>query len=579
MATTAPVRNPTIHGTKTDRTGAGGILRRAGAEIRKRYAALTRAILERFDRVPVYALNDIRTGPVRYGLTADQLAGIAEELQAAVQRWLLDGRDPQYAFWWDRYVEEANHLGTMQAQANLAGLSPVYASARTVEAIIYSEPYRNRIAMAKFKSYEHWTGLAAQQRAELAQVIGQAVADGMNPREARRLIQQRLDVSKAKALSYAQTDITDTLRQAKWAEDDAAEAELQVRTGELWTSALIPTTRAWHASRNGKVYTREQVRAFYQERGNRYNCFLPDQPVSGRFVAGIESRYEGPAVRLVTAAGRKLSVTANHPVLTARGMMPAAEVCEGDQLIAYRGEVEPALRVGDLDSGLMGARAEDVFGALVEAGHQVSARVSPVDLHGDARFCEPDVDVVRAERELVFALDTAAAQLLDDLALVLADTPAASGRALQSLIGGDPAASHGSVRGSGVVASLLRSEVRHPGEHRGASGSHIHASGDELSLQGATVYADGSTDRLKRLTALVAIDQVRQVAHFDYSGHVYDFQERSGLMLGSNIVASNCRCATTACLLDADGKPILTKKLQSSMASERKAWQSRYDKD
>lgn len=272
MATAAPIRNPTIPGTKEDRTGAGGIMRRAGAEIRKRYTGLAKAVLALFDRIPVYSLNDLRTGAVRYGLTPEQLAGIAEELQAAIDRWLLEGRDPRYAFWWDAYSEEATHLGTMQTQANLANLSATYAAARTVETIIYSEPYRNRIKVAKFKSYEHWTGLAAAQRADLAQLIGQAVADGLNPVDARRLIQERLDVSRAKALAYAQSDITDTLRQAKMAEDEAAEQELGIRTGELWTSALIPTTRPWHASRNGKVYSREEVKAFYAERGNRYNC-------------------------------------------------------------------------------------------------------------------------------------------------------------------------------------------------------------------------------------------------------------------------------------------------------------------
>jgi hypothetical protein len=180
--------------------------------------------------------------------------------------------DISHRFWWDRYVEESSQLGTAQAASNLANLSPSYAAARSLAQLLYSEPYRTRLETAKFKSYEHWTGLAAEQRAGLAQVIGQAVVDGLNPKAARKLIREKLDVGQAKALAYAQTDITDTLRQAKWSEHDAAEADLGVRTAELWTSALIPTTRPWHASRNGRVYSREQVRAFYGDRGNRYAC-------------------------------------------------------------------------------------------------------------------------------------------------------------------------------------------------------------------------------------------------------------------------------------------------------------------
>ena len=270
----APVpRPPIIPGNTKDRTGAAGILRRAGAQIRKRYAALERAVLAIFDSIPVYAVNDLRGPAVRYGISAGQLQGIAADLQATLARWLAEpGKALEHFFWWDAFVEEAAQLGTVQSRTNLAGLSPAYAAARSLEAVLYSDPYRKRVETAKFKSYEHWTGLAAEQRAELAQIIGQAVADGMNPREARRLIQDRLEVGKAKALSYAQSDITDTLRMARADEADAAEAELGLRIGLLWTSALIPTTRPWHASRNGKVYSSAEVRAFYAQRGNRYNC-------------------------------------------------------------------------------------------------------------------------------------------------------------------------------------------------------------------------------------------------------------------------------------------------------------------
>lgn len=273
MPIAAPPRDPIIPGNVKDRTGAGGILRRAGAEIRKRFAAIERDVRALFDRIPIYAVNDLRGPEVRYGLSAGQLQDIAAELQATMARWLAEpGRAIEHLFWWDGYAEEAAKLGTVQASTNLAALSASYAAARSLEAVLYSEPYRNRIATAKFKSYEHWTGLAAEQRASLAQVIGQALADGLNPRAARKLIQERLEVGKAKALAYAQSDITDTLRMARADEADAAAADLGLRTALLWTSALIPTTRPWHASRNGRVYSAAEVREFYRQAGNRYNC-------------------------------------------------------------------------------------------------------------------------------------------------------------------------------------------------------------------------------------------------------------------------------------------------------------------
>jgi uncharacterized protein with gpF-like domain len=56
------------------------------------------------------------------------------------------------------------------------------------------------------------------------------------------------------------------------AEADHASDALGIKIGLLWTSTLQAFTRSWHASRNGKAYTSEEVKTFYSQRGNRYNC-------------------------------------------------------------------------------------------------------------------------------------------------------------------------------------------------------------------------------------------------------------------------------------------------------------------
>lgn len=264
--------NPIIPGTPKDRTGASRIIRRALAEIDRRFKGLQADVLALFDRIPVYALNE-EFVQVLYGLTPEQMAALSAELQAAVERWIANGRDPAHALWWAPYESEALQLGTAQTVANLSNLSPVYAASRSIEAIVYSTPYTNRLAMAQIKSYDHWTGLAAQQKSELSQIIGRAVVDGKNPKAVRTEIMERLEVTRSKAAQYGQTDITDTLRQARWAEADYASESLGLNIGILWTSALKPTTRQTHAAKHGKVLTTEAVKAFYSVNGNRYNCF------------------------------------------------------------------------------------------------------------------------------------------------------------------------------------------------------------------------------------------------------------------------------------------------------------------
>ncbi|MCZ2496427.1 hypothetical protein GN316_06635 [Xylophilus sp. Kf1] len=276
---TERVRNPIIPGNPRERTGSSGILRRSLAEINRRWCGLQTDVLAVFARIPVYELNEDDKGsdtpalkPVSYGATPQVLNQTTADLQAALDRWVIDGRQADYVAWWDVYSQEAAQLGTAQTVANLTQLSASYAATRTLQSVVFSQPYRNRADIARTLAREHWTGLSSKARTDLAGVIGRAVVDGKNPKAVRTEIMQVLDVSRSRAALYAQTEITGTLREARWAEADDAEAELGVKTAMLWTSALIPTTRAWHASRNGKTFSTEEVRAFYAKNGNRYRC-------------------------------------------------------------------------------------------------------------------------------------------------------------------------------------------------------------------------------------------------------------------------------------------------------------------
>lgn len=263
--------NPVIPGTPRDRTGSSLLLRQARAQIAARWEGLRRDVLAIFDAIPVYTINDA-AALVRYGITPEVMDQTMLDLRAALGRWIQNTKDPRHIFWWDPFVNKASQLGTAQSVANISNLSPTYATVRTLETVIFSEPYRVRVGLARIKSYEHWTGLASESQSRLAGVIGRAVADGLNPRAARKLIEEALDVTRSKAAQYAQTDITDTLRQARWAEAESTTEELGVKIGMLWTSALLPTTRETHATRNGQVYSTEDVRTFYTRNGNRYNC-------------------------------------------------------------------------------------------------------------------------------------------------------------------------------------------------------------------------------------------------------------------------------------------------------------------
>lgn len=211
-----------------------------------------------------------------YDMTAAQLSDLLKIVQTILDDYLLEGGEQD--LWALQYVAAEYERGTHQAFTNLSTQSAVYAQHTTMAQLLSSPAYQNQIAAAYVSAYSDWKGLSDAARTDLANVISDAIGRGVNPRETARVISKRLDVSMARAKNIAQTEQVGALRQAQWAETDWSAERLGLRTALLWISALKPTTRPWHASRHGQIYTTEQVRAFYAVNGNRYRCYCSQIP-------------------------------------------------------------------------------------------------------------------------------------------------------------------------------------------------------------------------------------------------------------------------------------------------------------
>ena len=85
-------------------------------------------------------------------------------------------------------------------------------------------------------------------------------------------IKEQLKVEQHRAERIARTEISMAQRRAKWDEADDAAAEYGSRTKEMHFSALSATTRATHAARHGKLYTREEAREWWAQGANGINC-------------------------------------------------------------------------------------------------------------------------------------------------------------------------------------------------------------------------------------------------------------------------------------------------------------------
>ncbi|HCI6535650.1 TPA: phage head morphogenesis protein [Klebsiella variicola subsp. variicola] len=222
-------------------------------------------------------LYQVNAGKFIYDMSAQELANLLEAVQSILDDYLLEGGEQN--LWAMDYVAAEAQRGTLEAFNNLSQQSQVYASQTTLQQLLSSPGHLNQVAAARLTTFSDWKVISDTARGDLTNIITDAVARGVNPRETASVISKRLDVSMSKAKTIAQTEQVGALRQAQWNETDWAADRLGLNTGLLWLSALKPTTRSWHASRHGKVYTTEQVRDFYAENGNRYNCYCSQIPV------------------------------------------------------------------------------------------------------------------------------------------------------------------------------------------------------------------------------------------------------------------------------------------------------------
>lgn len=222
------------------------------------------------------SLYQVNAGTYIYDMTAGQLADLLQIVQTILDDALLDGGSQN--LWALDYVAAEYERGTQQAYTNLSVQSPVYASQTTLQQLLSSPAYQNQIASAYISTYSDWKGISDTARADLANVIADAIGRGINPRETASIVSKRLDVSMSRAKAIAQTEQVGALRQAQRNEVDWAKERLGLNTAILWISALKPTTRATHGARHGKTYTTDEVAEFYSKDGNSYNCYCANIP-------------------------------------------------------------------------------------------------------------------------------------------------------------------------------------------------------------------------------------------------------------------------------------------------------------
>ncbi len=330
------------------------------------------------------------------------------------------------------------------------------------------------------------------------------------------------------------------------------------------------------------------------------NCLPAGAVVSGPSIRAATRRsYEGELVVLLTASGKKLAITGNHPVLTDRGWVPANLLQEGDHVVSStRPQGAGALLVPDEDQ--VPAVVEDLWSSgPVRLSRGVPS--SPEDFHGDGGrdsgveyALHANVDVVLPDRHLRLRRDSSLDQQVQQVLLsggigateallrvglvpeLVFGLPNASNRSMSgSRLGGpgfgahpgcphqaslglsprgytnglqdgsDPVSRDLEALGQGVLAlpapvgggDVIRGQVR-----GGVPGARWDAPAGPLTEQNRSAYSGRGLDLFSRLTGQVELDRLVEVRRISWSGHVYNLTSSEGWFSADGLIVSNCDC-------------------------------------
>ncbi|MDX7495335.1 phage minor head protein [Providencia stuartii] len=256
-------------GTKADPTAVDKLECGAMKAFAKRIKKVSQGYIQLLNRIPS---EPVVNKKYQFDLDPNYLSIILRDGELMVDEVLLQGGEFNN-FFFNEYVSTAYERGTAQEYANLAQQSTVYAATQqSVATILLSEPYQLRMALVRARVFEEMKGLSAQVKADMARILTDGIARGLNPREVARNLNEQSGIEIRRANRVARTEITTALRRARMDEADEASEVLNLETRQVHISALSPTTRPNHASRHGKIFTTDEQRDWWARDGNSINC-------------------------------------------------------------------------------------------------------------------------------------------------------------------------------------------------------------------------------------------------------------------------------------------------------------------
>ena len=276
--------------TPEDPTGQGSNRKRATRRFNRRLKSAKKQVLRLFSRIP----RERRTVAPIANTTVydyDVQQPLDAEIRSIIDNALQTSTDqPPVDWWYSQEVELPYRQGTIEATqefnqgleaAIIAGLLLASPATRSIEpdSVIAGRVYRQRLRSVIIDNYNSIKGLSTETATQLINRINSGIRAGKTPTDIKADITGRFDVADSKAKRIVVTEVNTAYNNARMNVTKDLSQVTGVKTAVRHISALLPTTREWHAARHRKIYTVEDQRQWWDSDSNRINCHCVANPV------------------------------------------------------------------------------------------------------------------------------------------------------------------------------------------------------------------------------------------------------------------------------------------------------------
>ena len=498
---------------RTDPTRTTTLRKQFEAEFYKRFRRLKGRIRDEIDKQDGFGLKANR-GRFDFPRSDQKVAGFMEWLREA-QREELIGVSPgtpvdraAQQVWASTYIESAYRKGIQQAGSRMRAEGATVAP-EWIDRAFNRPIHADRLGLAFTRAYNELEGITEAMDQQISRELAQGLADGINPRDIARNLNNRVDkIGITRARTLARTEVVSAHAEASLNSYEEAGIE-GVEVEAEFSTAGDDRVCAECEALEGQTFSLDDARGMIPLHPNAVfegSTFIP----YGECEEIVRAWYSGPSVVLSLGGGEyRTTIGPNHPMLTLRGFVNAAQIREGDYVM-YDLRHDNAGLCGNVDNQQV-PLCEDSFKSAVSGSPDSRISASSSDLHGDRMFCQGKVEAIRPARGLLRKLDVG---ILKDLSkdLLMGAYPYPP-----SMAGLTPCS-----KSFGAVSLPASSSVRRPD---------------------SGVVADNNFVWLR----------VHSKENSSFEGWAFDYTTASSLYCNNGFVVKNCRCALIPKIVNGTG--------------------------